>query len=169
METKEKLIGRRHLKKITNPIKLESVSNFNYSDFFATKDQGGIFDALCGEDALFIGNAFIGNKAYSPELTLANYELADSVYERGLLEIASKLNIYRLLTMTHVMQICKLHIINGVKLLKEDGAKNIFWVSYSFEIVVYLEPVNKKWCAKMIPRNDFKLLEPGNAAFFLDC
>lgn len=165
--TREKLIGRGHLRKISDPIRLESVWNFNYSDFFVTKEKGGIFDILSGEDAFFIGNAFIGNRAYSPQLTLANYELADCLIERELIEIASKLKIYKLLTMAHVMQICQLHIKNGVKLLKEDGSKNIFWVSHSFEIGVYRELISKKWCAVMIPSNDFKLLETGNAAFFL--
>lgn len=168
METiKEKLIGRGHLKKISGPIKLECVLNFNYGDFFVTKEKGGIFDILSGEDAFFIGNAFIGNRAYSSELTLANYEFADCLSERELVEIAAKLKIYKLLTMAHVMQICRLHIMKGIKLLKEDGSKNLFLVSYSFGIVVYREIISKKWCAKMIPRNDFKLWEPGNAAFFL--
>ncbi len=114
------LFGR--LKRVVSDVLLEATVSFKISDFFKTKDKGGIFTYVDSD----IFNWFDSEVKNSPAKELSSYEFTEDITEENIIGDAKTGGIYEEVDFAHIKQICERHIVKGEKLLSETGS-NLFW------------------------------------------
>ncbi|MEI7689280.1 MAG: hypothetical protein WCI91_03820 [Candidatus Nomurabacteria bacterium] len=168
MKTLGTMVGGS-LKNMTGAINLESTEYFKIEDFFKSKlikNQDGIFEHLNNHFCIQ-GDAFRGEVMNSPKLILANYEIISCINERTIFEELFHYKIYTKFTMAHVMQICKIHIMEGAKILQENGQANLFFLDKSYTINLY-KRLGKYWCVRVVPISYFNVWGAEDRLFALN-
>lgn len=154
------------IKEIPN-IHLGETNNFSVPDFFKTKDKGGIFSYVDGK--LFeMFNSVID----SPSLDAARYQSKGKITEPNLFNVSEKQGIYVEMDLSHVWQICKRHIVDGEKLLRENLQSNVFFLCNKNGIVSKIDVwqfVNKGWWVTTRTFKIFPVLlwKPDRCCFFM--